>query len=154
MGPEFRLLQIHALSEVSFGSTNVQCTLSHWEVDPDYPHHPEYTALSYTWSAAEETTTGEVDPPLCEIIVNGNRLRVGSNLYDCLCELRRRIDVSEPKSMYIWIDAICIDQVNVHERSLQVGLMGTSIGMLAESWSGLVRRTHLICTSCSLLWLV
>ncbi|CZT45966.1 uncharacterized protein RSE6_06329 [Rhynchosporium secalis] len=124
MGPEFRLLQIHALSEVSFGSTNVQCTLSHWELDPDHPHHPEYTALSYTWSAAEETTTGEVDPPLCEILVNGNRLRVGGNLYDCLCELRRRIDVSEPKSMYIWIDAICIDQFNVHERSLQVGLMG------------------------------
>jgi hypothetical protein len=123
-GPEFRLLQIHALSEVPSGPIDVQCTLSHWEVGPDYPHHPDYTALSYTWGAAEESMTGEADPPLREILVNDKRFPIGSNLYDCLCELRRRIDVSESRSMFIWIDAICIDQFNVHERSMQIGLMG------------------------------
>jgi len=114
-------------------------------VGPRYPHVPEYIALSYTWGAPEENTANEVNPPLRGILVNGRRLLVGSNLYDCLFELRRRMSFLRRRSAYIWIDAICIDQSNIRERGLQIGLMGSIYRNASKVnvWLGKADRLYL-----------
>jgi hypothetical protein len=93
---------------------------------------PDYDALSYTW--------GDPRPPLFQsiatsyyqprrrhrILCNGRTLHVTINLYHALQHLRlqhlRRAPTDPPK--YIWIDALCINQEDLSERSAQVARMG------------------------------
>ncbi|KAF5000622.1 hypothetical protein FDECE_11159 [Fusarium decemcellulare] len=71
--------------------------------------HP-YTALSYTWG----------DETACrEIMIDGNQIMIRENLWSFLRMQSSRL--SEPK--LFWIDAICINQSNIHERNHQVNLM-------------------------------
>jgi hypothetical protein len=53
------------------------------------------------------------------IICNSQKIRVGENLYEFLRQLRRD---QEPYTQY-WIDAICINQQDVEEKSQQILLM-------------------------------
>lgn len=70
---------------------------------------PEYEALSYTWG----------DPcELSHICLDGHRVEVRKNLEGALCQLRNRTT-----SKVLWIDAICIDQMNEEERGPQVAKM-------------------------------
>lgn len=72
---------------------------------------PAYTALSYTWGDA-------TDPR--QITVGGSgTIDVRKNLWEFL--FQQSSAISEPK--LFWIDAICINQSNVHERNHQVNLM-------------------------------
>ena len=108
---------------------------------------PPYVALSYTWDDPEPFQ----DPirvmfttvPRCFPVKCGGRLVLGTwNLRDALRRLRQyeHIQKSTPahtplgkmaaemakfnKNVYVyWIDAICIDQDDLHERSNQVSLM-------------------------------
>lgn len=70
---------------------------------------PKYTAISYTWG----------DPSLVAVIlVNGKRMEVRRNCEDVLrhpCRIR---------GGFFWIDAICINQADNHEKSFQVANMG------------------------------
>lgn len=68
-----------------------------------------YKALSYTWGAANDTLP---------ITLNGHRFEVTRNLKRALQRLRA-FDAEMP----IWIDAICINQVDIIERMHQVQLM-------------------------------
>ncbi|KAF8856097.1 HET-domain-containing protein [Acephala macrosclerotiorum] len=87
---------------------------------------PSFEALSYTWGSTEDPV---------DIFVGSQRasLQVTGNLAEALPYLRYdRI----PRTL--WIDAICIDQSNVEERSRQVERMG-DIYTLAEQvviWLG------------------
>lgn len=72
---------------------------------------PAYTALSYAWGDAtgiQQITVG-----------GGGTIDVRKNLWEFLRQQSSAI--SEPK--LFWIDAICINQPNVHERNHQVKLM-------------------------------
>jgi len=69
-----------------------------------------YRALSYAWGSK---TSG-----LRVITCNGHDFKVTANLF---AALRRFRDVSESRKM--WIDAICINQNSIPERTQQVGLM-------------------------------
>ena len=69
-----------------------------------------YTTLSYRWGPVFPSRT---------IWVNGQRLQIRWNLYEFLLHL----DESEA-SQLLWADAICINQEDVLERGLQVGIMG------------------------------
>ncbi|KAK3116264.1 hypothetical protein LTR53_003568 [Teratosphaeriaceae sp. CCFEE 6253] len=75
---------------------------------------PVYEALSYTWGARSKGKS---------ITVHGNRAQrevaVTDNLFAALDGLRHRI----AKSRTLWIDALCIDQTDVEERSAQVSMM-------------------------------
>lgn len=72
---------------------------------------PVYEALSYTWGA---TTKGHT------ILLNDRyRLSITDNLHNALHRLRAR---SAPPP--IWVDAVCINQSDVPERSAQVEMMG------------------------------
>ena len=69
-----------------------------------------YTALSYTWSG-----------PVSEnvIIIGGLPLRITENLELALRRFRGPI-----RSKNMWVDAICINQSDNEEKSVQVSLMG------------------------------
>ena len=70
---------------------------------------PEYETLSYVWG----------DPnPTNEIIANGSAIKITKNLHTALCYLR-----SPGIPRVIWADGICINQLDLEERSCQVRMM-------------------------------
>ncbi|KAM0522533.1 hypothetical protein ACHAPE_002124 [Trichoderma viride] len=69
-----------------------------------------YEALSYTWGLPDVREN---------IVVNGKPLSVTVNLYLALQQLRQR-----DEDRILWIDAVCINQKNLKERSHQVQMMG------------------------------
>ena len=71
--------------------------------------NPKYTALSYRWGDPEKTR--------CINIFN-DQLSVTENLYVALRCLRRK-----DADFVLWVDAICINQVDLEERSQQVSIM-------------------------------
>lgn len=86
-------------------NTRIECTL--FEVDRT--SKPEYEALSYVWGAPGSTRN---------ILLNDKLIPIRENLEAALRQLRRR---DSPRTM--WIDAICIDQSNIQERTDQVQQM-------------------------------
>jgi hypothetical protein len=72
---------------------------------------PYFSALSWCWSSRDERkdTTFDCDEQL---------LPVSQHLYDVLSNLNPR--KSPSSSARIWIDAICINQENVHEKNIHV----------------------------------
>lgn len=86
--------------------------------------HSQYEALSYLWGC---------DSPSCDIWISGQRVLVRENLSWALRYLR---DEKSPR--VLWVDAICIDQDNIAEKSMQVQNM-TEIYRSASSvliWLG------------------
>lgn len=83
----------------------VHCKLTTWPKATA----PKYNAISYTWG----------DPNLIAVIlVNGKKMEVRRNCEDVLkhpCRIR---------GGFFWIDAICINQADNHEKSFQVANMG------------------------------
>ena len=70
---------------------------------------PRYQALSYTWGQPQRSD---------RVLVNDRfYINVTPNLLSALVQLRSK------KSVTIWIDAICINQEDIDERSAQVRLM-------------------------------
>ncbi|KAK0611705.1 heterokaryon incompatibility protein-domain-containing protein [Immersiella caudata] len=72
-----------------------------------------YSALSYAWQVGFEPT------PLRTIICNDREVQIGENLFDALQRIRH-----VTSSRMIWADALCINQEDVEERSMQVAKMG------------------------------
>lgn len=81
----------------------------------DLKNRPEYEALSYTWA----DSTG--DTSLSQSIYVGDRHDILPITVNCADALRRLRFPHRSRSL--WIDAICIDQDNIQERSHQVGIM-------------------------------
>jgi Heterokaryon incompatibility protein (HET) len=99
---EIRLLYLHSGS----GEDLVKCTLEHAK----FFEQPQYEALSYMWGSQNTLKT---------ILVNDIKVDVGENMWLALQHLRL-----DAKIRVLWIDAICIDQRNIHERNHQVVQMG------------------------------
>jgi hypothetical protein len=88
---------------------------------------PTYDALSYVWGDPSESKL---------IICDGSFIRVTANLHAALLRLRhagspenscyhhKPWGYSFPDIPPMWIDAFCIDQSNINERTSQVQLMG------------------------------
>lgn len=83
---------------------NIECTITH-----DAVGQAKYTALSYTWGDLQEKQS---------ITLNCNVFTVTKNLLVALQHLR-----SENESLTLWIDAICINQEDIDERTQQVKQM-------------------------------
>lgn len=95
---EIRLLELFS----GDFSEDIRCSISHATLASTL----EYTALSYTWG----------DPKIRKaIVVDGQRLEVTVNLFDALRHLR-----SSQKTRTLWVDAVCINQGDLEERSKQV----------------------------------
>lgn len=85
----------------------LQCTLAVVRLKPC---PPPYVAISYTWGPPTPTAT---------ITIDGKPMTVRKRCHDALRTMRlHRID------MPVWIDAICINQADMGEKSFQVGMMG------------------------------
>ncbi|ERF71393.1 hypothetical protein EPUS_07421 [Endocarpon pusillum Z07020] len=82
----------------------VACELSVVSLDDK----PEYEALSYVWGDPENTLP---------MLLNAHTVQVTVNLRNALRRLRRR------NARIIWVDALCIHQGDLHERSQQVSIM-------------------------------
>ena len=78
-------------------------------IDLENPHTPRYEALSYTWGQEPENDL---------IWLHNNPLAIKPNLRAALLSLRL-----PNMARRLWIDAVCIDQSNVDERSRQVQYM-------------------------------
>ena len=74
---------------------------------------PIYEALSYVWGTTENPVEIKVGPSGSET------LAITQNLAIALPYLRH-----EKHFRTLWIDALCINQQNLHERSSQVKMMG------------------------------
>lgn len=124
-----RLLEV--LDDNYSKTIKVRCRLTTWPIDSVPPYH----AISYTWGDAGSNTT---------ILMNDQPLRVRMNCefalkqaywykrsYSYLYRKWRSRCYEQnrgqwySKSRYIWLDAICIDQMNLGEKSKQVAMMGS-----------------------------
>lgn len=72
--------------------------------------HPKYEALSYAWEGQIATEA---------IWCSDRKIHVTANVHSALRHLR-----DQNYSRKLWIDALCIDQSDIDERSQQVRLMG------------------------------
>ena len=103
---EIRLLRIIPASDP--GST-IHCHIFHTSLD----NAPPYEALSYAWGDRSE---------LHQILIDSNYVNVTPNLHNALQRLRPRPGDSE---LVIWVDALCINQEDIPERSIQTSKMRT-----------------------------
>ena len=98
----------------------LSCTMRQVSLKQDVP---EYFAVSYAWGDASNRK---------EIEIDGHIVSVPENAYlalRCLCNHKRRSRIQRMFSkntleISLWMDAICIDQSNLNERSQQVAMMG------------------------------
>ncbi|KAL7952089.1 heterokaryon incompatibility domain-containing protein [Trichoderma barbatum] len=86
---------------------------------------PHFAALSYTWGT-EDGITALSRELLCE----EKSIKIAENCEAALKRLRQ----SEGDRV-LWVDAICIDQSNIEERSIQIGLMRHIYSQ--ATWTGL-----------------
>ncbi|KAF4436539.1 hypothetical protein F53441_13219 [Fusarium austroafricanum] len=103
-------------------SSPIKCTLHKVELNSTSP--PVYDALSYAWGDATDTR---------EIILNGYVVDITFNLFQALRRLRQGVD-----NQIIWVDAVCINQLDLGERSQQVGLMRKVYSLCVQTviWLG------------------
>jgi hypothetical protein len=73
-------------------------------------NNPRYEALSYVWGDSADAL---------EISVNGNRFRVTRSVHDILKAVR-----SPTSKQTFWVDQVCINQKEDHEKNHQVQMMG------------------------------
>lgn len=77
-----------------------------------------YNALSSTWQTEDEAQNGGQRPTTMQVLCDGAVLDVSANCHAFLRRLRC------PEDILVWcVDAVCIDQSSVNERSAQVELM-------------------------------
>lgn len=109
----------------------VKCTLSTFSLD----NPPAYMALSYTWGSALPEDNLTPDPDRL-ILCDGAKIAITMNLGYALCQM-------ELTHEYIWVDAVCINQQDLAERSAQVALMGRIYSQASQVkvWLGIADRS-------------
>lgn len=105
---EIRVLILHQGS----GDQELRCTLKTVSLNDQ----PAFHALSYVWGSGTER--GHVN-------INGHVVPVTSSLATILTQFRsHHYDFLQLHSIPLWIDALCINQADLEERTQQVLLMG------------------------------
>ncbi|KAK3292342.1 heterokaryon incompatibility protein-domain-containing protein [Chaetomium fimeti] len=74
-----------------------------------------YKALSYNWGGLQH----EPQPGLPLVLVDGHQISLTENLYSALRHIRR-----PDQNIFLWVDAICINQKDPREKGHQVKQMG------------------------------
>jgi hypothetical protein len=125
---ERRFLFNHVASEYCTQWTHPDPNFDRARYDPPledlYPSFQIiYEALSYTWGSTENPETAYVETSPSPSPLGGNTcltLKVSQNLALALRHLRYP---DEPRTL--WVDAVCINQGDITERSEQVGRMAS-----------------------------
>ena len=135
-----RVLQILNIDSIA---NCVECSLTPFRIT----EAPPYLALSYAWGPADGSPAASHVLPCTVAISTGyadsGYVDITENLYLLLQELHTRSQRNETSSagslgLYLWTDAVCIDQDNMDERIQQVRIMD-QIYSLASSvvvWLG------------------
>lgn len=76
---------------------------------------PQYAALSYVWGDAKDTV---------EIRIEGEPFQATKNLASALRQFRASYATGDGEGLYLWADAVCINQQDLAERDQQVSMMG------------------------------
>ena len=125
--PQIRLVTIETAASATQA---IRLRLTHVELNS----HLKYHTLSYTWGSPGPQFPACWGDDTREIIyVDGQEFPVRLNLHAALVQLRDDYD----GTIGFWIDAICVDQSDIDERTSQVALM-------AQIYSG---------TQCNVTWL-
>ena len=98
--PQGRAIRVLKLAHGKDRST-LRGEILHIDLDDD----PEYAGLSYVWGT-------ETDPVRIEC--NGCQIEVTQNFAEALWHIR-----DESISIYLWVDALCINQHDLAEKSHQ-----------------------------------
>lgn len=101
-----RLIELHSATEKDAGLT---CSIFHVDLFDDKDIHPPYAALSYAWGS-------EKKPHM--LVCGSTKLPITESLDSALRAVRK-----PTWNILMWVDAVCIDQNNVHERNTQVANM-------------------------------
>ncbi|OTA91722.1 hypothetical protein M434DRAFT_75752, partial [Hypoxylon sp. CO27-5] len=99
---------------------SMNCKLRHHPISPNIG----YDALSYTWGDEE---------PECQIFIDKKLFWIRKNLYTALQVVRQK-----DKELFLWVDAICINQDDENERDYQVRQMNDIFAKasLVRVWLG------------------
>ncbi|KAL9613338.1 MAG: hypothetical protein Q9167_002099 [Letrouitia subvulpina] len=123
--PAFRLLEIEQeSSEASAKEGILQATIKTYDLQGG----TDYSALSYAWGPKDNSA---------HLMLNGEEIPISKTLLLALHHLRleHKRAASRPK---LWIDALCINQLDNEEKSRQVAIMrdiyATALDVLA--WVG------------------
>ncbi|KAH7161045.1 heterokaryon incompatibility protein-domain-containing protein [Dactylonectria macrodidyma] len=119
---QIRLLRLNPTAD---SSSPVRCNF----IVVSMANKPCYEALSYVWGETSHPKTIRME----DVVVT-----VTNNLFLALSNLRR-----QDKDRVLWVDALCINQEDINERSRQVSLMGSiykeaqSVAVyLGQKWDG------------------
>ncbi|KAK4506393.1 hypothetical protein PRZ48_000123 [Zasmidium cellare] len=113
----FRLATLHGGQK----DNQISLTVQEYELDTC----PPYVALSYEWGYEHEKV----------VSLNGTPFRIRTNLHDFLQVLRP----GPSESRLLFIDAVCINQEDLEERSVQVHLMRDIYEGAERVWAWLGR---------------
>jgi hypothetical protein len=106
-----RVLELHPRPLDAAGADWLPtCSITQISLQEQRQRQILYTAISYTWGTR---------PDVSRIYINGRPLVVRNNVSAMLKWLAKT-----DQSRTLWIDSICINQDDVHERNNQVRLMG------------------------------
>lgn len=103
-----RLIRVVACTE-----DLIECEMKQFPLDTERPWY----ALSYVWGT---------EPAGHKVLLNGQQTRARPNLAAALRALSKAPanDPALPKDLWIWIDALCINQGDDKEKARQIPLMG------------------------------
>ncbi|KAJ4211498.1 hypothetical protein NW759_012410 [Fusarium solani] len=128
----FRLIKLHPSKDNEIAtSDNLVCDIEE-HVRGDCP---PYTALSYVWATPESKKE--------YIIANGNKVQISQTVENALRRLRFR-----QKPRWLWVDQLCINQIDETEKSHQVHQMHSIYSDADQviAWLGTGdEKTDLIC---------
>jgi Heterokaryon incompatibility protein (HET) len=102
-------IRILLLFPSSQPTSEVKCDLIHARLSENIEGKNSYTTLSYVWGNERDSHS---------VRVRDKRLTVGRNVDSALRHLRRR-----DLPIRLWVDAICINQLDLTERNHQVHQM-------------------------------
>jgi hypothetical protein len=120
---QIRLIKL----EHSNDSEPIKCTLRCHTLNDDCP---AYVALSYAWGPKQRHD---------DILLNGVLVPVGRSLWTFLYQMR-----SQYQYITFWIDALSINQSNVHEQNHQVQMMGQIYSSAHSVWVWLGVADHAV----------
>ena len=109
-------LRLLKLKHADKPSSGIMCEL--FEVPPDQKRSLKYEALSWTWPANDPKHIISIDQD-----DRAYDFAISENLFRALKVLRRT-----DKSRTLWVDAICINQKDVHEKNHQIPMMPSVYG--------------------------
>lgn len=120
---------------------------------------PRYYAVSYFWGDRSTTATVQVDGKQLQVPTNTEAALKALLCHHSTLWASSNGDLTEELRTYVWIDAICINQLDASERSKQVPLMRTIYSKAEEVfiWLGdaddraaeaATRRVHALFLGC------